>query len=64
MLNEDKVKLMTRMAIYEKRKGKKVMKLTKYFQSDYVSFYMIKTAAAVTMAYLIVAACYVLYYIE
>ncbi len=30
MLNEDKVKLMTKMAIYEKRFGKKNMKMTEY----------------------------------
>lgn len=64
MLNEDKVKLMTRMAIYEKRKGRKTMKMTKYFQSDYVSWNMIKTAAAVTFAYLMVAGCWVLYHLE
>lgn len=64
MLNEDKVKLMTQMAIYEKRKGKKDMKLTKYFHSDYVSWNMIKTAFAVTVSYMLAAGCWVLYHME
>ncbi|MCI9541876.1 MAG: hypothetical protein HFG39_12710 [Lachnospiraceae bacterium] len=64
MLNEDKVKLMARMAMYEKKKGKKIMKMTKYFQGDYVSWNMIKTAIAATVAYLIVAACWALYHLE
>lgn len=64
MLNEDKVKLMTRMAVYEKKKGKRVMKLTKYFQSDYVSWNMIKTAVAVTVSYVMIAGCWVLYHLE
>lgn len=64
MLNEDKVKLMTRMAVYEKRKGRAVMKMTKYFQSDYVSWNMIKTAAAVTFAYLMIGGSWVLYHLE
>lgn len=64
MLNEDKVKLMTRMAIYEKHKGKKMMKMTKYFRGDYVSWNMIKTAVAVTFAYFVIAGCWILYHLE
>lgn len=64
MLNEDKVKLMTRAAIYEKHAGKKNMKMTKYFRGDYVSWNMIKTAVAVTLAYMLLAGCWVLYHLE
>ncbi len=64
MLNEDKVKLMTRMAMYEKKKGRKVMKMTKYFHSDYVSWNMIKTAISVTFAYAMIAGCWLLYHME
>lgn len=64
MLNEDKVKLMTRVAMYEKHTGKKNMKMTKYFRGDYVSWNMIKTAVAVTVAYLMIAGCWVMYHLE
>lgn len=64
MLNEDKVKLMTKMAIYEKHSGKKAMKMTKYFRGDYVSWNMIKTAVSVTIAYMLIAGGWVLYHLE
>lgn len=64
MLNEDKVKLMTRVAMYEKRSGRKNMKMTKYFRGDYVSWNMIKTAVAITIAYMLIAGCWVLYHLE
>lgn len=64
MLNEEKVKLMTRMAMYEKKPGRKAMKMTKYFQSDFVSWNMIKTVIAVTVSYLLMAGCWVLYHLE
>ncbi len=64
MLNEDKVKLMTRVAMYEKHSGRKNMKMTKYFRGDYVSWNMIKTAVAITIAYMLIAGCWVLYHLE
>lgn len=64
MLNEEKVKLMARMAIYEKKPGRKAMKMTKYFQSDYVSWNMIKTVLAVTVSYLLMVGCWILYHME
>lgn len=64
MLNEDKVKLMTHVAMYEKHSGRKNMKMTKYFRGDYVSWNMIKTAVAITIAYMLTAGCWVLYHLE
>ena len=64
MLNEDKVKLMTKMAIYEKRFGKKNMKMTEYFRGDYVSWNAVKTVIAVTIAYVLIVAAWVFYHIE
>lgn len=52
MLNENKVKMMTKMAIYEKNEGKKMLKTAKYFKSDYVSLGILKTVIAVTFAFL------------
>lgn len=64
MLNEEKVKIMTHMAIYEKHKGKKTMKMTKYFRGDYVSWNLIKTILSVTIAYLLGLLCWGLYHLE
>ena len=51
MLNERKVKLMTRLTMYEKREGKHTIPMTKYFTDDFISWNMIKTVVAITFAY-------------
>ena len=37
MLNEDKIKLMTGIALFEKREGKHIFPANRYFRSDYIS---------------------------
>lgn len=64
MLSEEKIKLMTKLAVYEKRTGKKLMKLTKFFQMDYVGWNMLKTGVAISVGYLMLAAVYVMYHLE
>ncbi len=69
MLNEGKVKLLTKLAVYEKSaEGKKNISIRKNFKSDYVSFGIIKTILAATIAYLMCVAVYVLcnvqFYVE
>ncbi|MGI5946404.1 MAG: hypothetical protein ACOX8K_03245 [Lachnospiraceae bacterium] len=36
MLNEEKIRLMTEIAMFEKKKGKRVFPYHKYFKSDYI----------------------------
>ena len=36
MLNEEKIRLMTEIAMFEKKKGKQVFPYHKYFKSDYI----------------------------
>ena len=38
MLNEERVRLMTKMAMFEKREGKNVAPIMNYTKKDYVSF--------------------------
>jgi type III secretory pathway component EscU len=64
MLNEEKIKLMTKLAMYEKHTGKKTMKIAKYFRSDYISWNMIKTALAVTLAYALIVGLWLAYHLE
>ena len=54
MLNEERIKLMTRMASFEENEGKKSISITEYFRSDYVGFHMLKTAGSVTLAFVLV----------
>ncbi len=41
MINEEKVVLMTRAALYEQKEGRKKMKITRYFRHDYISIQML-----------------------
>lgn len=53
MLNEDKVKLMTRMAMYESNEGTEDFKISAYYRKDYSSFHTIVTIIWVTIGYAI-----------
>lgn len=56
MVNEDKIKLMTKLAVYEQGEGKKTLPVMQYFQGDYIVFNVIKTWISVTVAYGIILA--------
>lgn len=58
MVNEEKVKLMTKLAIYENTKGKKQLNISKYYKRDYVRFQMFKTAVSSTIAFMILLFAY------
>ena len=53
MLNENKVKLMTRMAMYEEKQGVEDAKISAYYRKDYASFHTILTFIWVTVGYAI-----------
>ncbi len=60
MVNESKVKMMTKMAVYEKREGKEDIAVCRFFKSDYVGLGIIKTAVAVTVSSLLIGFIYVI----
>lgn len=64
MLNEERIRLMTRMAVYEKGEHKKNKKVIGFFKSDYVSMQMLKSVIASTAAFAILFALYILYDFE
>ena len=64
MVNEERIKLMTRMAAYEKEGHKKNQKRVSYFKSDYISMQMLKSVIATTIAFGIMFGLYVLYDFE
>lgn len=53
MLNENKVKMMTKMAIYEKNEGRKSLKTAKYYKTDFIAFGVLKSLITTTIAYVI-----------
>lgn len=54
MINEKKVKLMTRMASYEQNKGKEDFKINGYYRKDYVSMQRLYTFFWTTIGYVCV----------
>lgn len=53
MLNKQKIKLMTRAAIYEESVGREDLKINMYFASDYIRVNLLKTLIGVTVGYLL-----------
>lgn len=64
MLNESRIKLMTKMASYENNEGKKSMSIGLYFRSDYIGKEVIKSIIYGTIAYCIIFAMYICYDFE
>ena len=64
MVNMRKVRLMTKLAIYEKKEGKEDIKLGKYFRRDYVRLKVLHNIVAVTIGYLLVLGMIVAYQME
>lgn len=42
MINEEKVKIMTKLAMYEQGEGKKYLPISKFYRSDYIGQALIK----------------------
>ncbi len=61
MLNEEKIKAMNRLALYEKKEGKKYFPISKYFRSDYVGQALIRNLFLVTIGYLLLMALVAMY---
>lgn len=53
MVNENKVKLMTKMAMYESNEGQEDLKISSYYRQDYISLQTIITLLWVTLGYVI-----------
>ena len=60
MLDEEKVILMTKMAAFIDREGKKNDAINSYFRSDYVGYNIIKSIISATIVYAIFLATYAL----
>ena len=54
MIDEERLKLMTRMASFEDNEGRKAIPVTEFFRSDYVGFHMLLTVAYVTVAFMLI----------
>lgn len=59
MIDEEKIILMTKLATYEAKKGRKMRKYNEMYCSDYVLIHLLVTVLAVTIAFGIVFGLYV-----
>lgn len=64
MLNNNKIRLMTRLAIYEEKDGKEDIKLSKYYKTDYVRYQVLKTIICSTIGYALILLMIFLYQSE
>lgn len=64
MLNENRVKLMARMAAYESTQGKEDQKISSYHKKDYASFHTLITIIWITVGYVIAAALVMVAYMD
>lgn len=64
MLNESRIKLMTKMAAFEAGEGKKSMAIGTYFRGDYIGKEVIKSIIYGTLAFVILFAMYIAYDFE
>ena len=64
MLNEERIKLMTKMACYEANEGKKNVAIGNYFRGDYIGLQVIKSILSATIAFVILFAMFIVYDFE
>lgn len=64
MINEEKVKVMTKLAMYEQGEGRKYLPVSKYYRSDYIGLALIKNFFLVTIGYALVLAGVAAYFSE
>ena len=64
MLDNRKISIMTRLALYEKEAGREDFRLAGYYQSDYVRFQMLKTFFCMTLGLGIFAGMLAAYKVE
>lgn len=64
MLNEEKVKVMTKLAMYEQGEGKRYLPISKYYRTDYLGLALIKNFFLVTIGYGLVLAGVAAYFSE
>lgn len=64
MINEEKVKIMTKLAMYEQGKGRKYLPVSRYYRSDYIGLALIKNFFLVTIGYGLILAVIAAYNLE
>lgn len=64
MLNEERIRLMTKLAIYEEGEGKKIIPMSHYYRSDFISREIMKSCIVGTILYGILLGLWLIYQME
>lgn len=64
MLNEERIVLMTKLASYEQKEGKKNIAVGSFFRSDYLAIRVLKAIFCATISFLAGFAIYIIYNFE
>ena len=64
MVNEEKIRLMTKAASFEAKEGKKALSMNRYFRGDYISLNLIRAGIDFTIAFVLCAALWAFYNAE
>lgn len=64
MVREKNVKLMTKIAIYEKNKGKSEIPMNAYYKGDFVRLNVLKSVVSATIAYALILVLVIVYNME
>lgn len=52
MLNNRKIRVMTKLAIYETKEGKDDLRLSKYYKTDYVRYHVLNAIISSSLGYI------------
>ena len=64
MLSEEKIKIMTNLAMFEKSEGNRIFPVNRYFKSDYISSKLLSSFFSYTLSFLLGLVLWVLCYVE
>ena len=64
MLNNQKIKKMHKLALYESGEGKRHLAISNYYRSDYIGLALIKNFFLVTIGYVLIVAAVAVYFGE
>lgn len=64
MLSEEKIKIMTSLAMFEKHEGKRIFSINRYFRSDYIGNKLFQSFFSYTLSFVLCLVLWGLYYME
>lgn len=64
MLSEEKIKIMTSLAMFEKHEGKRIFSINRYFRRDYIGNKLFQSFFSYTLSFVLCLVLWGLYYME